>query len=114
MRDMEGRDVWRILATFVFIPLCSCLMGSSATYFVQVRQLREAQIEHAQRLSSNERLILSESQERKYADESKEKVIETRVTNILRNMEQVIAQNTEIVKQNTEIIALIKVQQQIR
>lgn len=106
----EGRDVWRIIATYVFIPLCSCLAGSTATYFGQVRQIQEKQIEYGQRISASERALIAEQIDRKNADETKDKVTEARVTNILRNMEQVIAQNTEIVKQNTEVIALIKIQ----
>ena len=113
MREQEGHDVWRILATFVFIPMASFSIGCTGTYFVQCKVMRETQIEYGQRIAASEKAIINEQFDRKAADDEKDKVTEVRVTNILRNMEQVISQNTEIVKQNTELIALIKVQQQM-
>lgn len=114
MRDSEGRDVWRILATFVFIPIASFSIGSTGTYFIQTRQIRETQIEYGQRIATAERALLSEVADRRAGDDSKDKVTETRVTNILQDMRQLIMQNTEIIKQNSEIIAMIKVQQNLK
>ena len=106
--------MWRILATFVFIPIASFSIGSTGTYFVQTRQIRETQIEYGQRIATAEKALLSEVADRRLGDESKDKVTENRVTNILADMRQLIAQNTEIIRQNSEIIAMIKVQNNIK